>query len=80
MMGHLAVTGHRADRRSSWTQRKQSRRWLGVAVLDSGHGIKTTARSLGVSVSTLRRRLREAGEWPRLAILDRGVQNLPVPA
>jgi len=36
-----------------------------VAMLDKGHGIKTTARSLGVSVSTLRRRLREAGEWPR---------------
>ena len=36
-----------------------------VAMLDRGHGIKTTARSLGVSVSTLRRRLREAGEWPR---------------
>ena len=38
-----------------------------VAMLDKGHGIKTTARSLGVSVSTLRRRLREAGEWPRPA-------------
>jgi DNA invertase Pin-like site-specific DNA recombinase len=36
-----------------------------VAMLDKGHGIKTTARSLGVSVSTLRRRLTEAGEWPR---------------
>ena len=36
-----------------------------VAMLDRGHGIKTTARSLGVSVSTLRRRLTEAGEWPR---------------
>jgi DNA invertase Pin-like site-specific DNA recombinase len=46
-----------------------------VAMLDRGHGIKTTARSLGVSVSTLRRRLREAGEWPRQARLDRGVQN-----
>ena len=48
-----------------------------VAMLDRGHGIKTTARSLGVSVSTLRRRLREAGEWPRAASLDRGVQNPP---
>jgi DNA invertase Pin-like site-specific DNA recombinase len=37
-----------------------------VAMLDKGHGIKTTAKSLGVSVSTLRRRLREAGDWPRL--------------
>ena len=45
-----------------------------VAMLDKGHGIKTTARSLGVSVSTLRRRLREAGEWPRpgLPPLDSG--------
>ena len=46
-----------------------------VAMLDRGHGIKTTARSLGVSVSTLRRRLREAGEWPRRTSVDRGVQN-----
>ena len=38
-----------------------------VAMLDWGHGIKTTARSLGVSVSTLRRRIREAGDWPRPA-------------
>mgnify|MGYP002638072713 CR=1 FL=1 len=33
-----------------------------VAMLDKGHGIKTTARSLGVSVSTLQVRLREARE------------------
>ena len=46
-----------------------------VAMLDRGHGIKTTARSLGVSVSTLRRRLREAGEWPRPVDRDLGVQN-----
>jgi DNA invertase Pin-like site-specific DNA recombinase len=38
-----------------------------LAMLDKGHGIKATARSLRVSVSTLRRRLREAGEWPRPA-------------
>ena len=48
-----------------------------VAMLDRGHGIKTTARSLGVSVSTLRRRLREAGEWPRQADTIIGVQNPP---
>jgi len=46
-----------------------------LAMLDRGHGIKTTARSLGVSVSTLRRRLREAGEWPRAATMGSGVQN-----
>ena len=46
-----------------------------VAMLDWGHGIKTTARSLGVSVSTLRRRLREAGEWPRQPDTIIGVQN-----
>ena len=34
-------------------------------------GSKTTARSIGVSVSTLRRRLREAGEWPRSASVER---------
>ena len=48
-----------------------------VAMLDRGHGIKTTARSLGVSVSTLRRRLREAGDWPRQVDGDEGVQNPP---
>ncbi len=48
-----------------------------VAMLDKGHGIKTTARSLGVSVSTLRRRLREAGEWPRQPGRVNGVQNPP---
>jgi hypothetical protein len=48
-----------------------------VAMLDKGHGIKTTARSLGVSVSTLRRRLREAGEWPRQPARINGVQNPP---
>lgn len=36
-----------------------------VAMLEKGHGIKATARSLGVAVTTLRRRLAEAGEWPR---------------
>ena len=46
-------------------------------MLDKGHGIKTTARSLGVSVSTLRRRLREAGEWPRQPGRVNGVQNPP---
>ncbi len=46
-----------------------------VAMLDKGHGIKTTARSLGVSISTLRRRLREAGEWPRPDPVAAGVQN-----
>ena len=48
-----------------------------LAMLDKGHGIKTTARSLGVSVSTLRRRLREAGEWPRQPGRVNGVQNPP---
>lgn len=57
-----------------------------VAMLEKGHGIKATAKALKVSVSTLRRRLREAGEWPRQAKVgsvpasagtadDRGVQN-----
>jgi DNA invertase Pin-like site-specific DNA recombinase len=36
-----------------------------IAMLNAGHGIKTTAKSLGVPLTTLRRRLREAGEWPR---------------
>lgn len=36
-----------------------------VAMLEKGHGLKATAHSLGVSVTTLRRRLTDAGEWPR---------------
>jgi DNA invertase Pin-like site-specific DNA recombinase len=36
-----------------------------LAMLDQGHGLKTTAKALGVSRATLRRRLVEAGEWPR---------------
>jgi len=36
-----------------------------LAMFRQGHGLKATARALGVSKSTLRRRLREAGEWPR---------------
>lgn len=37
-----------------------------VAMLNSGHGLKAIASSLGVSRATLRRRLEEAGEWPRV--------------
>ena len=36
-----------------------------VAMLAQGHGLKAMAKSLGVSRATLRRRLEEAGEWPR---------------
>jgi len=36
-----------------------------LAMLDQGHGLKTTAKALGVSRATLRRRLTEAGHWPR---------------
>ena len=36
-----------------------------LALLREGRGIKQVARMLGVSRSTLRRRLEEAGEWPR---------------
>jgi len=35
-----------------------------LAMLDQGHGLKTTANALGVSRATLRRRLSEAGKWP----------------
>lgn len=42
-----------------------------IAMLDQGHGLKTTSKALGVSRATLRRRLTEAGEWPRPA----GVQK-----
>ena len=36
-----------------------------VALLDQGRGLKLVAQILGVPRSTLRRRLLEAGEWPR---------------
>lgn len=36
-----------------------------LAMLGSGYGLKSVAASLGVSRATLRRRLEEAGEWPR---------------
>ena len=45
-----------------------------LAMLGQGHGLKTTAKALGVSRATLRRRLVEAGEWPRPT---EGVQKSP---
>jgi len=36
-----------------------------VSMLEAGYGLKATSKSLGVSRATLRRRLVEAGEWPR---------------
>lgn len=36
-----------------------------LAMLETGAGLKTIASALGVSRGTLRRRLREAGHWPR---------------
>lgn len=36
-----------------------------LQMLDAGHGLKETARALGVNRNTLRRRLREADLWPR---------------
>ena len=36
-----------------------------LAMFAQGHGLETTAKALGVSRATLRRRLIEAGEWPR---------------
>ncbi len=45
-----------------------------VAMLDQGFGLKTVAKALGVSRTTLRRRLEEAGGWPR----PEGVQNPPL--
>ena len=45
-----------------------------LAMLGQGHGLKTTAKALGVSRATLRRRLVEVGEWPRPA---EGVQKSP---
>ncbi len=36
-----------------------------TSMLDAGYGLKAVASSLGISRTTLRRRLEEAGEWPR---------------
>ena len=36
-----------------------------LALLREGRGLKSTAQILKLSPATLRRRLREAGEWPR---------------
>lgn len=36
-----------------------------LAMLDAGHGLGVTANALRVKKTTLRRRLTEAGEWPR---------------
>lgn len=35
-----------------------------VAMLEQGHGLKAIAKATGVSRTTLRRRLSEAGHWP----------------
>lgn len=45
-----------------------------LAMLGQGHGLKTTAKALGVSRATLRRRLTESGAWPRAE----GVQKVVV--
>jgi len=36
-----------------------------LALFKEGHGLKSISRMLGVDRATLRRRLTEAGEWPR---------------
>lgn len=36
-----------------------------VSMLEDGYGLKAISTSLGVSRATLRRRLADAGEWPR---------------
>jgi DNA invertase Pin-like site-specific DNA recombinase len=39
-----------------------------LALLKEGRSLKETGRILGVSRNTLRRRLREAGKWPLVAV------------
>ena len=45
-----------------------------VAMLDQGRGLKQVASILGVNKNTLRARLAETGQWPRL----KGVKNPPL--
>jgi hypothetical protein len=44
-----------------------------LAMFHQGHGLKSTAGAMGVSVTTLRERLKETGEWPR----PKGVRKAP---
>jgi DNA invertase Pin-like site-specific DNA recombinase len=44
-------------------------------LLAAGHGLKFIAKALGVSRSTLRRRLTEADEWPRTDTVPGGGQK-----
>ncbi len=44
-----------------------------LALFNEGHGLKAVSKMLDVDRATLRRRLVEAGEWPR----KRGVQKSP---
>ena len=48
-----------------------------VAMLEQGHGLKTIAKATGVSRATLRRRLTEAGEWPRPAGVQKADSEAP---
>ena len=41
-----------------------------ISMLETGFGLKAISKSLGISRATLRRRLVEAGEWPRGAVLE----------
>ena len=38
-----------------------------VSMLDAGYGLKAISKSLSVSRATLRRRLEDAGKWPRIS-------------
>lgn len=49
-----------------------------LSMLDGGYGLKAVANSLGVSRATLRRRLREADEWPRHAVATGASRTVPV--
>ncbi|MCP4870174.1 MAG: recombinase family protein [Proteobacteria bacterium] len=48
-----------------------------LAMFEQGYGLKATARAMGVAVTTLRERLKEAGEWPRPAAPARGGAETP---
>lgn len=48
-----------------------------LSLFKEGHGLKAISRMLGIDRATLRRRLQEAGEWPRRGGFNSPPENEP---